>query len=465
LWYKGFIYRAFQVTKQGGVEFIYIARDLLPLIQVHIEQTTSQATIESSSSTFDLNSVSVPPIILNNANRLRENIFRLLVFLQTTSTHPQPDGSLTMETEQKLSRCLLTPRSSIDEVRFLFFLAKKNNLLEFTSGSPKPNRQTARHWLEADEAEQIRQLRNSWRTTYDWNDLWHIPGIFPQPTGWENDPLLARQKILGYLANLPADWFSIDEFVAKIKQIEPDFQRPDGDYEQWYIQDNQGNFLMGFTDWERVDGALIRYLLTCVLPWLSVVDSGISHQPTTFRITTSGRIFLESVAQSSDCSPTQSEDCATSLEILPFQVNPDFQVIVPAMVNLFDRFQLARFAVLHQYELDRICYHLTPMSIVGALQNGITIKHILTFLKRASQDQLPPTVIEGLENWAGRWGTVRLQPVVLLHLESEHLVHELRQYPDLEQPLENMLDSKTIAISANDAPFVKRLLTELGYLG
>jgi hypothetical protein len=135
------------------------------------------------------------------------------------------------------------------------------------------------------------------------------------------------------------------------------------------------------------------------------------------------------------------------------------------MVNLFDRFQLARFAVLHQYELDRICYHLTPMSIVGALQNGITIKHILTFLKRASQDQLPPTVIEGLENWAGRWGTVRLQPVVLLHLESEHLVHELRQYPDLEQPLENMLDSKTIAISANDAPFVKRLLTELGYLG
>ena len=96
---------------------------------------------------------------------------------------------------------------------------------------------------------------------------------------------------MGYLEDVPADeWFSLQSFIAFIKQVDPDYQRPNGDYETWYIQDKQGKSLMGFKHWDQVDGALIQFMVTCVLPFLSAVDLGGSPEsPTAFRLTSSGQ--------------------------------------------------------------------------------------------------------------------------------------------------------------------------------
>jgi hypothetical protein len=169
---------------------------------------------------------------------------------------------------------------------------------------------------------------------------------------------------LTQLETSPETWLSLQGFVAALKRIEPDFQRPNGDYESWYIYDSQGNSLMGFANWDRVEGALIGYLLTHLLPLLGVVELGFpteTSEPASFRITPPGQDFLAGRA------PVVLSEKKPPL----LRVDANFYAYVPARASLYDRFQLARFAQLDQREKDRAVYRISQSSINRALQNGV----------------------------------------------------------------------------------------------
>ena len=91
---------------------------------------------------------------------------------------------------------------------------------------------------------------------------------------WQNDPLHARQATLQFLSPLPPGvWWSLNAFIEAVKQTHPDFQRPAGDYDSWYLYDTSTEtFLRGFEHWDEVDGALLRYLITGPLHWLAILD-------------------------------------------------------------------------------------------------------------------------------------------------------------------------------------------------
>ena len=240
LWYRGFIYKSFQVS---GQELVYIPVDMLPLI-------ASDTPQEQVSQPFQLETIPAPDHIIESGNRLRENFFSLLVYLQTHPVKLNNKSNLPPKERQNLVDCLqpsyLPQISQTDELEFLLHLGHRAELLTESHGRLRPNRETARNWLQSNAAEQSLLLQNSWRADPTWNDLWHVPQLVPQPTGWENSPLRARSKILGYLENAPTrEWLSLDSFVDFIKQTDPDFQRPNGDYETWYIQDAQGKIVDG----------------------------------------------------------------------------------------------------------------------------------------------------------------------------------------------------------------------------
>ncbi len=91
-----------------------------------------------------------------------------------------------------------------------------------------------------------------------------------------------------YLSRLPQEtWWSLNSFVAGIHEKQPDFQRPGGDYDSWFIQRaGEKNFLRGFDTWEEVDGALIRFLISGPLHWLGWYDLAAptaGASPTAFR--------------------------------------------------------------------------------------------------------------------------------------------------------------------------------------
>jgi hypothetical protein len=127
-------------------------------------------------------------------------------------------------------------------------------------------------FLQAAPAARLRALAEGWRDARDWNDLRHVPGLVFEGTGWRNDPHAARQAVLALLAGVPPGvWWSTAAFVAAVHERRPDFQRPAGDYDSWYIRAANGAYLRGFENWDRVDGALVRWLIGQPLRWLGLV--------------------------------------------------------------------------------------------------------------------------------------------------------------------------------------------------
>ena len=67
-------------------------------------------------------------------------------------------------------------------------------------------------------------------------------------------------------------WWSIPAFIRAIKEKFPDYQRPAGDYDSWFIKrKSDGQYLRGFAYWDQVDGALIKYFIQ-TLHWLGMAD-------------------------------------------------------------------------------------------------------------------------------------------------------------------------------------------------
>jgi hypothetical protein len=457
LWYRALIFKTFQVTDQGSQEIIYIPDDLLILLQTHFPQT-------QTTKTFQVSQVAAPASIVSGAGRLRENFFRILVYLQTTPVRLQNNVDLLSKDKQNLLDCLLPPLATSltgeSELDFLLHIGRRAGLLIVAHGRLRPERETIRNWLQTPEPEQIQILQNTWRADPTWNDLWRVPSLSPQLTGWENSPLLARSKILGYLEQLAgseAEWLSIDRFVAAVKRVDPDFQRPNGDYDSWYIQDKLGSFLMGFEHWEEVEGALIRYLLTQVLLLLGVVELGcLAETPATisFRLTPPGKAFLKG----------QIYQVESLKKPIFFRADSNFYVYVPTQASLYDRFQLARFAQLERYERNRTSYQISLASISRALRNGVTPDQITAFLSRVTNTQIPLKVVETIRTWGTRHATVQLEPATLLRLKHEDLAAELRRQPVLGRLLGEALNSTTLLVPTQHVDEVRRLLTELGYL-
>ncbi len=468
LWYKGLLYKTFRVTIAGSVEMVYLPQDLLPRLQTDAPPPVAEPQ------PFTVSAVPPPKISLTTTGRLTENLLNLLLVIQNQSITTQPNG-IAIADRAKFAVAMLpslstaaTPHAELD---FLTHLAKEADLIATDSNRLHLNRERTWDWLTAQTLPSDYWLQHAWLTCSTWNDLWHVPTLTPQPTGWKNDSLATRAKILHYLAQLPPEWVSIDAFIGEIRRVAPDFQRTD--YDSWYLQDEHGNFLTGLDSWAQVEGALLRYLLTQLLPMLSVVDVGFAdpHKlPLSIRLTPSGRRFLE------HRNPEQMRATYQPPQTQPFHIGLDFKVTLPTRYSLYDRFQLARFASSPSHweggradfpDIDRLSqrrvYYLTPHSLSQALRQRVTIGQIITFLKRVTQNNLPPTVETALREWANRWGKTRLENVTLLHLADADTLAALRQHIDLQPLLTRTLDPQTVILSPNEAETVKQILRELGY--
>jgi hypothetical protein len=197
--------------------------------------------------------------------------------------------------------------------------------------------------------------------------------------------------------------------------------------------------------------------LTHILFWLGVVELGVSGEsepPAYFRLTPSGEAFLfnRSLPELSANKP------------LFIRVLPGFQVQVPQRANLYDRFQLARFAELERREINQVIYRISQTSVGRALRNGVTADQMVAFLARATNNQTPLKVVETLRTWGTRQGTAYLERTTILRLKHESQVEELRQNQAIGPLLGEIIGSTAILIPSENTLAVRRLLTELGYL-
>jgi hypothetical protein len=451
LWYSGLVYRAFDEVggkpRQGQTsEFIFVPRDLLPLLP----------KVEKEPLAFVVETAPTPSVIREGDLTLMQDTCAFLSYLQNEDVKPLQDGNLPRRHIEGIIERFLVKEDEAERLAFLHHLCQRLELVHISAGFLKPNPPEAKRWLKAPRVEQLRALREAWRDDPDWNELWRVKSLRCEPTGWRNDPLLARNKILEYLARCPPEQcLSLASFTEAIKESDPDFQRPDGDYTSWYIrQVATGQYLMGFEHWEQVEGALIVHLIANPLHWLGATSLGYDAEGTlcAFLITLWGAAFLGLPGQ----VPAEAA-------LLPMVVQPDFTIIAPASGSLYDRFQLERVAAW-QSSGDSYVYRMTRDSLARGLRQGIKIGMVLAFLKRASGGKVPRNAGSALRSWDKRRGQIRLRKALLLQVESELTLEELSTAPQTRAYLREIISPKVVIVAQKDWPKLLDELRKLGYV-
>jgi hypothetical protein len=462
LWYKGFISRAFDPEAGETYEVVFVP----PELRVHLPAPPGRLPA------IALESAPEPATVHSAGDILLDDACTLLAYLQNEQVRPDSDGNWPARHEVRLAQRLHDPNPV--RLAWLHHLTHHLGWLRVTNSvllRPDPGPVAA--WLKFPTGQQRSVLAESWRSDPTWNDLFHVPTICPEDTGaWRNDPLLARKAILRHLkACTPDTWYKLDDFAAAVKQTDPDFQRPDGDYTTWYVRNAAtGVYLSGFESWDEVEGALIRYLVTGPLAWLGLIDLGtdlgtgqapLVHTPipqhpsllhSAFRLTSAGAAFL-GVAE----PPPEPEPAVLVLRL-------GFTVLVPP-TRRYERFQLARVADW-VHTGDPFVYRITPTSLKRARGQGIPVARVLEFLDQVTGPDTPvPRFVEAaLTRWDARGAEAWLEQVLLLRLSSEELMVQITSSPRTRHLVREQIGPTAALVRERDWPRLVAALSEMGLL-
>lgn len=418
LYYRGLLAVAYDQGKAGGQLFAYVPPDLAAALPTH----TTGFVVEAADAAHHERGSFEPQTTQPATTTLVDDITTLLAYLQIVPTPPDHDALFAQVHEDLGARWLGEAHPA--RTALLITLAGSLGLAAAERGVFKPVPSHARAWLERSRPQQVRALAEGWRASTLYNDLWHTPGLKPDDTGWRNDPLLARQTVLTSLESEPSDdWWPVAQFIEAVKADEPDFQRPAGDYESWYLRDaTTGQYLRGFESWDRVDGAVLWFILTGPMHWLGLIDLG--DEGALCRLTVYGRA-LAGAADWPD-RPDEGERMT---------IQPDGTILAPRTVSRYERFQLARITEWGPAG-DPYVYHLTAAGLQRARAQGIALDVIRSFLRRASDTELPASVSRLLDQWERSGGAAaRLMRGVVLRIPAEDTMKTVTETPELRRYL------------------------------
>jgi hypothetical protein len=439
LWYRGWIGRAFADAPAGPQEFAFIPSDLLALLPHPAPQPGEP-----------LGRAADPPSWEQRASTAAvDDATTLLAALRRQGA---PSIPLAASREHQLARFLFQPAST----DLVLTLMQAEGLL---AGSPmQPEPQATRAFLEAPRAECLRRLQQAWANSLRWNDLAHVPSLTVPDDAWPNDPLIARRAILGFLAGVPqGEWWSFKTFIQAIRQTDPGFQRPAGDFDSWYVQEASTRaFLHGIEHWDRVEGALLRYLISAPLHWLGVVDlgnTGDGDEPACFRLTSRSGHLLGHPSRGGEPD-----------RIGAARIQSDGRITAPASVPRPMRYQIARFCVWEGFEQGEYRYRLSPGLAHAAQTQGLQLTHIRSILETASGRPLPDHLARALERAFARGTEARLERIRVLRLSDPRVLRELQDNKVTRRFLGETLGPAAILVHEQDWERLRAAAARLGLL-
>ena len=386
LWYRGWIFRGFARLDGIPTEFIYVPPEILGLLPRPTASPFADAVAPA------------PTNFTDPQDALAVDATTLLAHIQTVGLRRERVGWASADLQQ-LNRQLLcpdptpTPPAASGRLALLLhFLTKLGWSASGPRGEQRLNAPTVRQWLQLERARQWQTLWTAWLEDETWDDLRLLPELVCEG-GWRNDPPGTRRRLLTWLGQAEAGrWHTTAGWIAALKMTAPDFLRPTGDYDSWYIRYNGlETYLRGFAHWDDIEGRLARYLITGPLHWLGVIALDASGERMT--LTTAGRSLLRGEA------PPQPKPADLA-------VRPDFAILVPTTAPSFDRFRVARFAAWESSPPvgsdEPFRYRITRRSLQRAEAQGLTAERALAFLHERVGDRLPANVARALARWSQR---------------------------------------------------------------
>ncbi len=421
LFYRALLGRAFFDTPSGAQEFAYLPDDLTTRLRELFVPLVSPADTEVSP--------------LGRAATPEER------------AHPLPpfdyllDDATTLLTALRIGLPLpptLTPAPVV------LALLRAAHILQ--GNDPQP--EAVRAFLKMPRSQALDILRQAWKQSEEFNELRLIPGLICEGE-WKNDPKRARLFLLQFLERIPqGQWWSLSAFCRAIKDTHPDFQRPLGDYDSWFIRRTSDSlYLRGFEHWEEVDGALITYLITGPLFWLKMVALAVpaaDSTPTAFQL----------LPESQQTSPAEEAR---------LHVSSQGQITIPRLVPRAVRYQIARFCQWQNAGPEEYRYQVTVASLQRARAQGLRVNHLLTLLARHASTELSPSFVKALKRWESKGCEARLERLTVLRVNTPEILQKLR-HSKANRFLAETLGPTTVAVKSGAQTALQKALAELGWL-
>jgi len=445
LYYRGLLYRTYDVLGDYRGEILFLPPQLMAALP-DMEYTTPS---------FNVLSTVAPDSQQLEGDALVMDVFTLLTYLRREAVHSGKGAFLGTRDIERLEQ-RLRGEASQERLRLIQRLMRRAKLVVYERGLVRPGPQ-AREWLRSKPFDRSRVLFQAWRSDKGGHELHSIVGLRWESTGRHHDASIPREAILSHLAQCPAGaWVSLLSFIKAFKAINPDFLRPSGDYDSWYIRDTEAKrFLTGFESWDQVEGRLIAHVITSPLRWLGAVAVGKEKGATpriSFRLSPMGLAFLDIASPE-----PQPEESGT------FSLGQDYLVRVPLNANLYDRYQLERFTEWQGERDNTLFYHLTRASVWRGRAQGIEIRQMIAFLRRVTTTTLPDEVARTLEEWGDRYGKITLREVILLQTPDAATMQQLRQHSSLAALLKEQLSPRTVLVDEGNLDLVVKQLKQMGH--
>ncbi len=440
LWYRGFVFRAFDRAGAAPVEAVFVPSDMLPLL------------VTPGSAPHNAASATPAPLQIDPAAQsspLLDDVTTMLGFVQNQEVRVRADGLWDLLSRQALAR-MLRDSSGVEDAHpdkrfaFLLNLLARLGWTRPQDGRLKLSPQPVGNWLQSPAPQRREALAQAWLGDPDWNDLAHVEGIELEMTHtWANHPAHERASLM----RMFAEWISergrpmtsdaaddsASEFAVHVKKISPDFARADGRYDTWHIREaHSGEYLNGFENWDRVEGALIRSILSGPLRWLE--DARLPREAT--GAAPADRLF----AVAADATITIANTLA------------------------FERFQLARVADWLETQSGAYVYHLTPRSLKRANDQGIKPARVLEYLEEKAGGPLPAAVARAVERWTERSGEARIEAALLLRTKDAATLDALLKLDAIRRASVERLAPTCAAIRARDLRAIRAAVAASGLL-
>jgi hypothetical protein len=435
LWYRALMAKSFFDAEKGPQEFAYIPDELV--MALDFAGMTGEASSGDANSGDGSEIVQAPEkAALNDAPGRPAS--------PAEKAFPLPASDRILDDACSLLAALrigfAPPETSIPSRVLREFLTTAGIL---SADAPQP--EPVRAFLEAPRERALEMLRESWQKSDSFNELLQLPGLIFEGE-WTNHPLETREFLLDLLEPIPdGQWWSIPAFVRDVKQKYPDFQRPAGDYDSWFIKrEVDSAFLRGFGSWDEVDGALLRYFITGPLHWLGMVDLAAPEEngpATAFR--------------TSSFKPKEEKGKVA--------VGSNGRISVERLTPRTARYQIARFCHWEEEKPDEYRYRVTVNSLEKARSQGLKADQLLGILRKHSATPIPPPFVRALQRWEVNGTEAQVENLVVLKVSKPEVLKELKE-SKAGRFLGEQLGPVTAAIKPGAQDKILAALAELGLL-
>ncbi len=428
LFYYGFFAKAFFDSEKGAQEFAYIPDDFLELIKLEWHE----AQTEKKEEPLGRPATPVEKAFENStSDRILDDATTYLAALRVGKPNWKSDPQLT---------ALLTTAGLLQK------------------GVPQAEK--VKSFLEAPRADALKLLIEAWQSSQTFDELRMTPNLICEGE-WRNQPQVTREFLMDLVNSIPQDkWWSIPAFVRAIKEKFPDFQRPAGDYDSWFIKrESDGQYLRGFAYWDQVDGALVKRFIQ-ILHWLGMADLAspeAGRDATAFKVKSKVEepALSESKGQKSDLRPATFDG-----KII---VSSNGKITVPRTFSRAVRYQISRFCEWAEDKPDEYQYQVTARSLAQAKEQGLQAGQLLTLLVKYTNGAVSPALVKALKQWEAHGTEARVKSLLVLRVNRPEIMDEMRK-SKAAKFLGEVLSPTAVIIKSGAEAKVLAALAELGLL-